>query len=390
MKKEQDMFFDRIPPRRTDKSKGVSREIESEVRFILNSSRVSDGQGIFDFMNVRRKGAKEIEVFLKENYSMAKPAMFGNVVSIFSDAPFRFTERETIAAIAELFADEAVVLSCDDERLSGKRAPKYLGDRERWGRLTLYSKKEVGNEDFQKAAACGRLLFDCDLDPLEDTLVDGLKRELKKRRDESGRILDEIKGVRFPGEGIVYNGRRIIHGLLSMTNDKQFVRFFNENKNELSQFEDAFSELKNFRVNIDTWKKLIESLEFFKPNLPVLENDPEAKELYDRMVLVSSSAKPSAFFGEIDSSIARLEIVNDRVMAQIRERVVSEIENKLESMRGLLKRKKASPRISNETLHPLRQLGRKARTETFLPDLEKIARDAAEHCEESVFLIEEG
>ncbi len=383
------MFFDQIPPRKAKKPGGGSKEIESEVRFILNSKKDSDAQRTFDFMNVRRKGAKEIESFLKENSSVARPVRFGNLVSIFSEVPFRFSEREIIAATAELFADGAVVLRLDEKNPQGAAASRLLAGQDFRDRLTLYANKETGKEDLERAAEQGRLLFDREFDLLEGPLVEGLKRELKNRRDISCRILDETRGVRFPGEGSVYNGRRIVHCLLSISEHKDFVRFFNENKDGLVEFEASFSELIKFRENFEIWKKLIESLAYFKPNLPVLENDSEAKQLYDRMVLVSSSSKPSAFFGEIHPLIARLERINDRMVGEIRERVVSDIEERLKSLQDLLRRKKASPRISNESLRPLRVLLKKTRSERFLPDLEKIARDAAEHCEESAFLIGE-
>ena len=153
---------------------------------------------------------------------------------------------------------------------------------------------------------------------------------------------------------------------------------------------DNVAELERFCEHADLWKKLLEAADYFEPNLPLLETDPEAEEFLKQMSTIRRHEKPSLFFEDIEPLVARLKDRNEKLIAEFRQKVVSEIEKKREALRRILKDKKASPDTCNQMLHPFKLMQDKAMCEMFFPALEKISADLIEHYDESLEIVWRG
>ena len=373
--------------------KKLRTEIRDIVRKILRSKNGGDAQLVFDFMNEPRKGAREIKAFLEENATLASPFSFGRLAEIFAEKPRGLSESEAVAAVAELYAEGSLALFLDSGKIAREQMPKALALPGQWPRISVGVKKKVGDRDLKDAVELGKQLFGDDFPFLEgpcdqNSLVRASRKELEKRRRGAACCLEKAKGLRFPKEGAVYDARaRIQHLLNRFDETPESIQIFNESRDKLLDSMDNLAELERFCEHVDLWKMLLEAGDYFEPNLPLLETDPAAEELLDRMTMIRSHEKPSLFFEDIEPLIARLKDINERLIAEFRQKVASEIEKKRESLKRILDEKKASRDTRNQMLHPFKLLKDKAMCEMFFPELEKLSVDLLEHYDESIEIV---
>ncbi len=373
--------------------KKLRTEIRDQVRKILRSKNSADAQLFFDFMDAPRKGAGEIKAFLEENATLASPFSFGRLAEIFAQQPLGLSESEAVAAVAELYAEGALALFLGGAKIAGKQVPTALALPGQWPRMSVGVKKKVGDKELEDATELGRDLFGDDFPSEEDprdlnSLVRALRKELEKRRRDAARCLEKSRGLHFSREGAVYDARATLQQLSNRLDDTpESIQIFNESREKLLACMDSLAELERFCEHLDLWKKLLEAADYFEPNLPLLETDPEAEDFLERMTTIRSHEKPSLFFEDIEPLIARLKDRNETLIAEFRRKVVSEIEKKREALRRILKEKKATPDTCNQMLHPFKLLQDKALREMFFPALEKISADLLEHYDESLEIV---
>ena len=368
----------------------LSEEPIKEIKQILQSDDIAQQQMVMEFEKVEPVDIKEIRTFIDLKTASNQPIILAELVRHFTKRPYGWPDLQIIILISKFYMSGNINLIVDVTKIKPKDAFAPLTKAPQWKNVKIAKRINISKADSQKAQTLGKELFGSippdGQDKLSQYIRDGLKGWIQ--------ILEKFKPLADTGN---YPGRKEIDAcletadkLLNIHDAYEFVKEFNENKDDLSDASDDLHNLKDFYTNQkNTWETLRSAMDRFKPNWTALEKVSDAGKALQRISQILNAASPYKMLKEVNALISKVETVNESLIKEKRASAAFEIEKKISHVSDLLNEKNAEDDFCNKTLFPLQDIKKKIQTEYSIPQISYSVNEGQELFEEALENIDE-
>ena len=128
---------------------------------------------------------------------------------------------------------------------------------------------------------------------------------------------------------------------------------------------------------VPTWQALQTAIIRFGKNERALSKDQTAEQSLNELNAIAQLANPNKSINKIQELINRVEQVNEQLIIEERQRVISDIDNKIDLLSEEIKKSiVANPELSNRLLNPLQMLKKNVETRISIPEIAYAKQEA--------------
>jgi len=350
--------------------KSIHDDPSREINAVLLVDDVGQYNLNLDETEPNASALKEIIQFIDLSSSKNHKVYLNELVERFTKGVYGWPDWEIVLLISRLFMAGELVLKAGDS-LTAKEAIQYLTKSVKWKQVTLIKRKATDSKSLSDARKQGQNLFGQIGPDSEEGLFQFLKTQLTgwQQRLESFRVLTDTG--KYPGKKEIDHGCHQLKKLQEIPDSYQFFEVFTNEEEDLETLAEDIHQLSGFFDNQrEIWERLQNEMEkSFAPNREELEKDPAAKEALDRMDQILSAPSPYGMLKESNALIATVKSVNDRLLAEIKQKAIVEINHYISQIRDALNKCGASDDLSNQALKPLQDIKKRINEEVGIPNI---------------------
>jgi len=348
-------------------------------------------QQTFDFDQSHTRDLKKILLFVDVWIADNDRAMLDQLVNHFSIQPDKWSETYILELLNNLFQDDKVHFIIDGKKIlpenvkthfSGTDPSKlpflqakeifsvvrtHLSDPAQWQYVEIIKPDKVEEPELLRVQHLGKKMFGDVGEVSQNSLCRYLRRHLRMWKNDL-EMFQKVAGEgQYPGTSEIRKGLTLTMKLLNVHDPCEFIETFINNEDRLSDACYYFAILENFYKNrIYIWDALIKALENYKPNRPVLEEDPDVKKALETLCKILADPKPYSMIDKIWDLIAIVKPVNDLIVekqiASAKSPAVKKIEKMINKIVKMLEEKKTNSDTRNKALFPLQTVKKKINT----------------------------
>jgi len=350
-----------------------------EIRQTLKANDIIQQQMMFEFENNEPKDIKEVKGYIDLRLLRDPPVLLSELVQYFAKRSYGWGEFQTIVLVAKLFMTGNISLVMDSAKLRPKDASAILSKTHQWKNIKIIKRKMPSEADIKKAQTLGKELFGNlapdGQDKLSQYILDGLGEWVKSL--ESFKPLADTGN--YPGKKEIDTCLNTISKVLAIHDSYELIKAFNDNKTNLEEVSDDLHDLKDFYNNQrQTWDKLRDAMNKFKPNRTALEKNPDAGKALQRMTQILRAPNPYTMLKEANVLISSVQGVNDALIKEQWELAVKEVDEKISGISAQLAENNAKDEVKQSILKPLQEIKKKIQTECSIPHIIYIVKEAQE------------
>lgn len=365
---------------------------------VIKNINMGYPQQTFDFDQSHAQDLKKVLTFIDFWIADNDQVTLDQVVNHFSIQPDKWPETYILELLNTLFQDDKIHFIIDGKkilfenvktRLSEPHTSKlqflqargifsvvraHLSEPAQWQYVEIIKPEKVEGPDLLKAQhLCKKLFGDADV-VSQNSLCRYLRRHLRMWKNDL-EMFQKVAGKgQYPGKNEIQKGLALTRKLLNVHDPCEFIEIFINNEDQLSDSGYHFAILENFYKNqVYIWDALTKTLENFKPNRAVLEEDPDVKKALETLSKILADPEPYSMIEEIWDLISIVKPVNNLIVekqvASAKAPVVEKIEKMIDKIVKILDEKKAKSDIRNKALFPLQTIKKKMNTASSIQSI---------------------
>ncbi|MDB4631884.1 BREX system P-loop protein BrxC [bacterium] len=349
-----------------------------EIQAILKSDDAAQQTLQMDLPENNPQALEEVRRYIELASGRDKEiVMYDVCYGRFSDRPYGWPELETAILLVRLYVAGEILFMRGGDAIKHDDLSATLSETKNWRKITVVQKVTAKAEDVKKARELGKDVFHEMGPETEESLYAFLRKKLENQRACLNRYADLAQDGRYPGKETISDSVSTIKSLLNVDESNKFLERFNENKDNLLQLSDDFSDMEHFfESQKPTWDKLLKAEQQFSLNQRQLEQDEDAKKALDRIKVLRAAAAPYGMVHEVDPLVTTIQKVNESLVNEQRARSLEVIQAQIESIRQELKATGDDKILSSSCLKPLESLKSQVTGQTSLAHITQAEMDA--------------
>lgn len=284
--------------------------------------------------------------------------LLSDVVDRFAGAPWGWLpEWETVLLVARLFMAGEVKLVMEGSDLDPVAAVDPLTKMARFKHVAILKRKTSDLSARSKARDLHRDMFATAPTDDEDSIVSSFR--LKLGDQQSKLIVAKAKSEQrdFPGADVIKLALPALDRQLAIRDPFEFIGALLEARADwLNLAEDMHDVLSFYETQASVWTRMLESMRAFSDNKEALVKEPGAAAALAELEMIRGHATPYGMVNRIESLVAIVERVNEKLAAEKREKALLSIEAKINEAIASLDAASADPSLRNIVLKPLQDL----------------------------------
>jgi len=271
--------------------------------------------------------------------------------------PYGWPDLEVILLLARLLVVGEITLMMDGALVPLDKAYEAMTSSSRRRRIIIFPRKTSDPKALQAARNLGKDVFSEMGPDGEDALCTFLRTKLEDWMTHLIGYKTLADTGDFPGQDEINNGLTIIKSLLTNDESYKFIERFNEQKDDLLDLSDTYHDLEHFYEHQrPTWDKLRKACDRFRLNHLDLERDDNASSALQRMEEILSVPSPYGLIQETEGLIARVDAVNEGLIAARRDTALATIADLIEQLRSEIEAIGGDASLQAACLGPLETL----------------------------------
>lgn len=362
---------------------------QAELKSLLLADDVTLQQLKTGLTATPSKAMQELKTFIDLKAASNHTIILNELIEHFAKRPYGWPEWEIVILVAQIFMAGEVHLVLDGARLEPKAAIEPLNKTSQWKNLKILKRKTPGVADLKTAQKLGQDLFGVLGPEGTDALCQFLRKHLTDWRNDLKSFKPLADTGNYPGKQEIEAGLAALNKLAAINDTFEFIKAFNDQKDELRDLSDDMHDLNDFYRNQKvTWEALRDAVNEFKQNEGILEKDAEMARALRRMREILEAQSPYKMLKEVSGLILKVRSVNDAIVSEQREAAARELDLKIGQLTKSLDTKSAIADLRSKSLYPLQNLKNKIYTETSIPHINYLLHEAQDKFDEAVDLIE--
>lgn len=360
-----------------------------EIRQILLSDNIAQQQ-LLEFAREESADIKEINTFIELKTATNKAIVLDELVRHFSRRPYGWPEFQVVILIAKIFMAGTINLLQDKHRIRPKDAIPLLTKTPQWKNVQILKKDIPDSRELKEAQNLGKKLFGILAPEGHEKIGQYIKEGLRQWIVPLDKYKTLADTGSYPGKKEIDSMLKILSSVFENHDSSELIREFNQKKDDLLDAREDFQDLQDFYTNQrQTWERLLEALESFKPNRSAIEKDFDADKAFKELCNIAGSSDPYRRLRSVSSLISTVEKVNTEQVGDHQKEVIDEIDYKIKHIMELLNRNSADDDFKNEMLLPLQNFKKKIAGEFSIPQITYSVREIQEKYEVALDSIEE-
>jgi hypothetical protein len=271
--------------------------------------------------------------------------------------PYGWPDLEVVLLLARLLVVGEITLMMDGALVPLDKAYEAMTSSSRRRRITILQRKISDPKVLQAARNLGKDVFSEMGPDGEDTFCAFLRNRLEDWRTHLIGYKTWADTGDYPGQNEINDGLTIIKSLLASDESYKFIERFNERKDDLLDLSDHYHDLEHFYEHQKPiWDKLRKACDRFRLNHLELERDDNASSALQRMEEILSAPSPYGLIQETAGLIARVDAVNEGLIAARRDIALATIADLIEQLRSEIEATGGDACLQAACLGPLETL----------------------------------
>ena len=369
-----------------DTSQLVLREIQAVVR----ANDVAKARLDLDDEESNPKAIKEVRDYLHlMGMRSAQVVLHDLVEAKFSRRPYGWPEEETLLIVARLVVLGEIQLVMDSANIPLDRVYEAITNPQKRRRITVVQRKALDPKAIQTARQLGKDVFAQMGPDGEDLIVAFLRTKLEGWLEDLKQFQGLTEGTTYPGREEVEHLLKVVKPLLAERDSAAFIEGFNAAKSELLDGTEDFHTLSNFfGPQRPTWDRMRKAYGKFELNRLQLEEDEAGKVALRRMKEILGMSHPYGCIQEGPDLIAKLEALQNLLLAHHRRETKDKIEGLLTGLRRDAEGSQASVSIIEGCVSPLNALLGRVDSQESIPHLKQSVEEADQLYGEALLRLE--
>lgn len=360
-----------------------------ELKAILFADDLGLEQLKFEFAQGEAAAIKEIRTHIGLKIDSNHPVLLNELVNHFARRPYGWPEWEIVLRVAKIFTGGLIHLMIDGAKTQPKDAYGTLSKASQWKNVKIVRRKIPDAAAMQKAKDLGKDLFGTIGSEGADKLCQFLRQELAGWQKDLEKHKTLADTGNYPGKKEIDACLACTSSLLAINDTFEFVKSFNDKKDELLDAADDLHDLTGFYTNqITTWESLRKAIAEYMPNKAALAKDTNAANALRRIEDILAALSPYGMLHEVSGLVATVKTVNDKLVQDARENAISRIDNKIAQLNKLLADANALPDLRNKALYDLQDFKKRIQADISIPSIAYSSNEAEDLYQEAVELIE--
>lgn len=284
--------------------------------------------------------------------------VLADVVDRFTGVPWGWKpEGEIVLLIARLFMTGEIKLVLEGSDLDPKSAVDPLTKSARFKQVSILKRKTADASAIRQARDLHKAMFSNLAREDEDGLVANFRDNLRDWQTELKGFINTAAMKYYPGKAVMDQALNRIAKQLAIRDSFEFIDALLTSKNDwLDTTDDIHDVLSFYKTQIATWRRMLDSLIAFSDNQEVLLKDAQAAAALRELESIRDNLAPYGQVSRIDTLIATVSGVNDRIAGDERESALLSIDHRISEVQKTLDDAQADTVLRNKALLPLQQI----------------------------------
>lgn len=371
--------------------KRLSQEPLNEIQAILRSNDIGQQMLILATEEGNKQAIDDLRNYVALMSSTHKQIVLQDMIDKrYSLRPYGWPEDEVVMLIARLVVLGEISLMMDTTLVPLDKAYDAITTPAKRRKIVILKRQTTDPKAIQDARMLGKELFHEMGPDGEDALFAFLQNKLKNWQSSlmSYRPLAETGD--YPGRDQIADGVLAVRKLLASDNSYKFIQQLNEQKNELLDFADHFTNLEQFYEHQKpTWERLRKAYDRFQRNRLELERDAQAGVSLKRMQQILNASSPYSLIKDTEGLIAIVNAVNSARVAAARQQALAKIDGHLATVTRDIEAAKGDAGLRAACIRPLEELKGAVQLEESLAHITQIETEALKEFDLATSRIEE-
>lgn len=371
--------------------KRLSQEPLKEIQAILRSNDIAQQTLILETDEGNKQAIDEVRNYVGLMSSNNKQIVLQDMIDKrYSLRPYGWPEDEVVMLIARLMVLGEISLMTEGSLVPLTKAYDAIMIPAKRRKVVILKRQTTDPKAIQDARTLGKELFHEMGPDGEDALFAFLQNKLKSWQSSLMSYKPLAETGDYPGRDQIADGLLAVKKLLASDNSYKFIQQFTEQKNELLDYADHFTNLEQFYEHQKpTWERLRKAYDRFQRNRLELERDAQAGVALKRMQQILNASSPYSLIKETEGLIATVSAVNSALVTAARQQAMNKIDEHLATILKDIEAAMGDARLRDACMRPLEALKNTVQLEESLAHVTQIETEALKEFDLTTSRIEE-
>ena len=334
-----------------------SEDPKRELQSILRVNDIGQQSLAVNEEDGNPKAILEVRNFIDLATRASRKIVLNELIERFEIRPFGWLDMETLIILGRLVVLGEISLLKGGDVIAAENIYDVVIKPSNWRGITVMQRRSAPTEAIQAARSLGQRLFSEVGPDGEDTLVVSLRDQITRWE----RALREYRTLadtgNYPGKSEIEEGLNITARLNKCKESVDFIEQFNEMKDELVEFSEAFHEVDHFyKHQKAVWESLRKARDGFQLNEVELSSNVDAASGLNRMSMILEAPSPYGLVHEANDLIGQVGAINESLVAEQRAAAIAVIDSHIEQITKDLDSCSADAPLRDKCITPLKSL----------------------------------
>jgi len=371
--------------------KRLSQEPLKEIQAVLRSNDIAQQTLILETDEGNKQAIDEVRNYVGLMSSNNKQIVLQDMIDKrYSLRPYGWPEDEVVMLIARLMVLGEISLMTEGALVPLNKAYDAITIPAKRRKVVILKRQTTDPKAIQDARTLGKELFHEMGPDGEDALFAFLQNKLKSWQSSLISYKPLAETGDYPGRDQIADGLLAVKKLLASDNSYKFIQQLTEQKNELLDYADHFTNLEQFYEHQKpTWERLRKAYDRFQRNRLELERDAKAGVALKRMQQILNASSSYSLIKETEGLITTVSAVNNALVAAARQQALAKIDGHLVTVTRDIEAAKEDSGLRATCMKPLEGLKGAVLSEESLAHITQIEAEALKEFDIATSRIEE-
>ena len=371
--------------------KRLSQEPLKEIQAVLRSNDIAQQTLILETDEGNKQAIDEVRNYVGLMSSNNKQIVLQDMIDKrYSLRPYGWPEDEVVMLIARLMVLGEISLMTEGSLVPLTKAYDAIMIPAKRRKVVILKRQTTDPKAIQDARTLGKELFHEMGPDGEDALFAFLQNKLKSWQSSLISYKPLAETGDYPGRDQIADGLLAVKKLLASDNSYKFIQQLTEQKNELLDYADHFTNLEQFYEHQKpTWERLRKAYDRFQRNRLELERDAKAGVALKRMQQILNASSSYSLIKETEGLITTVSAVNNALVAAARQQALAKIDGHLVTVTRDIEVAKEDSGLRATCMKPLEGLKGAVLSEESLAHITQIEAEALKEFDIATSRIEE-
>lgn len=360
----------------------------TEIRAVLSADDIGQKSLALGGEEGNPQALEEMRQYLHLAASQSR-ILLSDIVERYGKAPWGWKpDWEVVLLVARLFMAGEIKLVAEGSDLDPKSAVEYLTKSVRFRQVSILKRKSADAASLRRAKELHRDLFGKVARDDEDGLCADFRANLSAWKSSLEACEHAAADRHRPGGETIRDALARIRKQLAVRDPFEFIEGMVSDKDGwLDLGEDIHDVTVFYKSQIQVWRRMLDALAAFEDNKESLLKDTAAAGAIAELVSIRDNPAPYAQVSRIDGLVSSVEMVNERIAGEQREKALLSIDERIAEAQKVLDEAHADADLRNKVLKPLQDLKTHIAGLSNIPRIVYLTDRAAELLDDAISAV---